>query len=337
MVALSQDPTTEPVAGASRNRKVAFAIVLIAGGLLCGLGLAEAGLRVAGFSAQALPTLQFGWPVAKVLVNQYKPDRDVYWVPHDYVERLAAARAQKPAIVFLGDSCTEFGEYPAATLRRLAEREPAIATGFKLGVAGWSTVQGLTLLRRDVLPLKPRVVTIYYGWNDHWLAIGPPDAEARLTPVGWWLSQHTRSYQLWMKARLIAVPDDRAKRPIRVPLALYEANLREMARLVREQGGTPVLITAPAGHERGKEPKYLTQQHVARLTDLVPLHASYVEATRRAATGGATLCDAARAFEGLPGPKDRYFQKDGIHLTAEGDLRLGDIVASCIASSIAGQ
>jgi lysophospholipase L1-like esterase len=275
MVRLSADRRREPAGAASPKRKVVFASVMMVAGLVCGLGLAEAGLRAAGFSSQALPTLMFGWPVAKVLVNQYKPDRDMYWVPHDYTERLAAARTEPPAIVFLGDSCTEFGKYPDVTLQRMAEREPALATGVKLGVAGWSTVQGLAQLRRDVLPLKPRVVTIYFGWNDHWLAIGPPDAEARLTPVGWWLSQHTRFYQLWMKARLIAVPNDLAKRPVRVPLSLYETNLREMVRLVREQGGTAVLITAPAGHERGQEPKYLAQQHIARLTDVVPLHSSY--------------------------------------------------------------
>jgi lysophospholipase L1-like esterase len=84
----------------------------------------------------------------------------------------------------------------------------------------------------------------------------------------------------------------------------------------------------------GKEPQYLAQQNVARLTDLIPLHASYVEGTRRAAAASsAVLCDAARAFETLPGPKAQYFQKDGVHLSAQGDARLANIVASCIADS----
>jgi lysophospholipase L1-like esterase len=272
--------------------------------------------------------------VSKKLTDHFVPDRDLFWVPNDYAERLAAARAHPPATVFLGDSCTEWGEYPALTLQLLAKSQPALATGVKFGVAGWSSVQGLTQLRRDVLSLNPRVVTIYFGWNDHWRAIGPADAEARFTAVGWWLSQHVRFYQLWMKARMVAGPNDLAKRPLRVPLELYEANLREMARLVREHGGTPVLITAASGHEPGKEPKYLAQQFVARLTDLIPLHASYVEGTRRAAAAsGAVLCDAARAFETLPGPKSQYFLKDGIHLSVAGNDRLASIVASCIAAS----
>jgi lysophospholipase L1-like esterase len=318
----------------SPKLKPSVAAGLILAGLVCGLGVVEGSLRVAGFSSHVLPTLQFGWPVAKALVDQFQSDRDVFWVPNDYFERLAAARARPPATVFLGDSCTEWGEYPALTLQHLKGSAPTLATGIKLGVAGWSSVQGLTQLRRDVLPLNPRVVTIYFGWNDHWRALGPADSDARLTAVGWWLSQHARFYQLWMKVRLVAAPNDLARRPIRVPLALYEANLREMARLIREHGGTPVLITAPAGHEPGKEPRYLAQQNVAPLADLIPLHASYVEGTRHAAAAsGAMLCDAAHAFETLPASKAQYFQKDGIHLSAQGDARLANIVASCIADS----
>jgi lysophospholipase L1-like esterase len=314
------------------KHKNAVAAGVAVASVVCALALAEGGLRVYGFSSSVLPTLQFGWPVAKTVVEHYQGDHDLFWVPHDYSEKLAAARAQRPAVVFLGDSCTEWGEYPALTLQLLKDREPALATGVKLGVAGFSTVQGLSQLRRDVLPLHPHVVTIYFGWNDHWRALGPADAEARLTAVGWWLSQHTRFYQLWMKARLVAAPNDLAKRPIRVPLKVYEANLHEMARLINAAGGVAVLITAPSGHERGHEPSYLARQHMAQLSELVPLHATYVEATRRAATErGARLCDAAKAFETLPGPRSRYFQKDGVHLSVEGDERLADLVASCIA------
>jgi len=310
---------------------VVFVVVLSAG---TGLLAAEGGLRIAGFSAHTFPTLQFGWPVAKWLVDHYVSDRDVLWVPQDYRAKLDAARAHPPAVVFLGDSCTEFGEYPAMTTQRLQQLSPEIATGVKLGVAGWSTVQGLVQLQRDVLPLAPRIVTIYYGWNDHWRALGPSDPDSRTTAAGFWLSQHVRLYQLWMKARLVTtVPRDVAKRPFRVPLPLYEANLKEMARLIQDRGGRAVFITAPSGHERGKEPQYLLQQFVARAPELVPLHASYVEATRRAAAAtGAVLCDAAQNFAGLP-DKARYFQKDGVHLSHAGDERLADLVSRCVVEA----
>jgi hypothetical protein len=57
----------------------------------------------------------------------------------------------------------------------LADRAPSPAHGVKLAVGGWASEQGLRQFRRDVLPLHPRVVmTIYYGWNDHWIAFGGP-------------------------------------------------------------------------------------------------------------------------------------------------------------------
>jgi len=64
----------------------------------------------------------------------------------------------------------------------------------------------------------------------------------------------------------------------------------------------------------------------------VPLHAQYVELTRRAAQAtGAHLCDAAAAFSALPEPHDRYFQSDGIHLTAAGDTEMARVLSACLA------
>ena len=67
------------------------------------------------------------------------------------------------------------------------------------------------------------------------------------------------------------------------------------------------------------------------LPELVPLHAAYVQATRDAAARtGAVTCDAAAAFAALPQPHDRYFQKDGIHLTDAGDAEMAAIVSRCL-------
>lgn len=332
----TRSPVPPLITEKSRRLRFSFAAGLVLMGVVCGLTIAEGSLRLAGYSAQTLPTIQFGWPIAKKLLSNFKPDRDLFWVTPDYAEVLAGARADPPKVVFLGDSCTQWGTYPALAIERLKEIRPALAKGVKLGVTGWSSVQGLTQLRRDVLPLNPRVVTVYFGWNDHWRSNGPGDADARFTAAGFWLSQHLRVFQLWMKVRLVvAAPNDPAKRPIRVPLDLYEANLREIARLVHDRGGTPVLITAPSGHEPGKEPPYLGRQSfVSPLSDLIPLHTRYVEGTRRAAAAtGAMLCDAARAFDALPGPKAQYFKTDGIHLSDSGDAEMARIVASCIADT----
>ena len=139
---------------------------------------------------------------------------------------------------------------------------------------------------------------------------GPADADARLTAAGWWLSQHLRVYQLWMKVRLIAAPNEIAKRPIRVPLDVYEANLREIARLVhrpRRHGRIDHGAVRARAGQGTRLPWAVRRFPTERI--LVPLSHALRRGTRRAAAAtGAMLCDAAQAFDALPGPKARYFK-----------------------------
>src|SRR5262249_48437469 len=141
--------------------RAAVALVAIAGAL----GLAEIGLRTANFSFQTFPVVQFGYPDPVTLHDLFVPDRDLFWVTRDYAGILAEARRTHPAVVFMGDSCTQFGSYPAIVLTRVAETAPALSSGVKVGVVGWSSEQGRAQFTRDILPLHPRVVTLYYGWN----------------------------------------------------------------------------------------------------------------------------------------------------------------------------
>jgi lysophospholipase L1-like esterase len=202
----------------------------------------------------------------------------------------------------------------------------------KLGVGGWSTAQGLVQLRRDVIPLHPNVVTVYYGWNDHWVAMGPTDQEIvdayRLRAA----AAHLRLAQLWLKLE-VAHAAHRTPAPNRVPLPDYRTNLIRIATEARASGIRPVFITAPSNHVQGHEPAYLARRHLRSLGELVPLHTAYVNATREAAAAaGATVCDAAAAFASLPEPHDRYFQKDGIHLTDAGDAEMARVVSGCLLS-----
>ena len=303
-------------------------------GTLVGAFAAEVMLRLLGFEFNPFPVVQFGYPDPKTLTTIYRADKDLFWVPRDYDQRLARARREHPAIVFMGDSCTEFGKYPLWVLSRLHIRGADSATGIALGVSGWSSRQGLAQLKRDVLPLEPRVVTVYFGWNDHWMALGPPDGEIRRSAFVTWLLEHVRIAQLVEKVRLELQhrPDD----PPRVSLPEYRRNLMAMAELVHKAGAEIVLITAPSNHQPGREPQYLLKRHLKRLDSLVPLHRAYVAATRQAARASqAVLCDAARSFEDLPAPHDRYFRADGIHLTDAGDAAMADMVSACVDSALA--
>lgn len=320
--------------GQAPRRALSLAL-LLAFGLVAGLVLSEVVLRIAGFEYRAFPTVQFGWPRPEEMIDAYVADRDLFWVPLDYTEVLERARVDHPAIAFLGDSCTQYGDYPKLTLARLARINPRLSTGVNLGVAGWSAVQGRAQLERDVIDLRPLVATFNFGWNDHWTALGPPDDEARPGWLAWTLFQRTRLVQLVFKARLAAGLKPRAERPNRVDLVTYEATLGEMARLCQKAGIRSVFVTAPSNHRPGQEPDYLADRHLRRLDELVPLHRAYVEATRRAAREtGAVLCDAAAAFDEIHADRDRYFRRDGIHLKPEGDELMADLLAGCIVDAM---
>jgi lysophospholipase L1-like esterase len=316
----------------TRQKALALATVAFVS-IVVALGVTEVGLRLAHFEFQPFPVVQFGWPDPVPLQRVYTSDPDLLWVTKDYGGVIARAHRERPAIVFMGDSCTQFGTYPSKTLQLLASERPSLRQGVKVGVGGWTVMQGEWQLTRDVLPLRPRVVTIYYGWNDHWMALGPPDAEVRRAPVLTWLSDHFRLVQLIAKIRAGWLGRSE-ERPNRVDLPLYESTLVRMVQQIHGAGAQAVLITAASNHTVGAEPGYLKVRHLRRLSDLVPMHQAYVNATRRAAhESGAILCDAAAHFAALPQPHAPYFKRDGIHLTETGDRELAPMVAKCIEAA----
>jgi len=305
-------------------------LVLAAGSVLFTLLLVEGALRVTGFEYHLMPAVQFGWPDPQTIHSAYADDPDLFWVTKDYREKLRAARRTRADVIFMGDSCTEFGTYPARTMELLSTGYPSLKTGIHLAAGGWTSEQGLAQMTRDVLPLHPKVVVIYYGWNDHWMALGPTDPELHAAHRYLWLADHFRLVQLTLKAR-VAMATRKAERPNRVPPDRYRQNLEAMAKLARGAGITPVFVTAPSNHVAGHEPEYLLRRHVRRLADVIPLHQQYVSLTREAArNGGAFLCDAAADFAALPPPRDWLFRADAIHFTPEGDQQLARIVSGCI-------
>jgi len=317
-------------------RRAGKLALLMGASLMVGLLASELALRAVGFSFHLRPErIDFGWPRSLAsLGSEYRADPDLLWVRADYEQRLARARAERPAVAFMGDSCTDFGRYPDLLLQELAHKRPGTRwTGVNLGTAGWSTFQGLRQLQRDVLPLHPRILTVYYGWNDHWIGFGLPDEDvAKLlheTGSGW---QDLRLVQLGQKAWIGAHRSDDSRR---VPLPEFRRNLHEIVRLARGAGIEPVLLTAPTSHRRGHEPQYLKGRWLKRLDDLVPLHQQYVEAVREEGRqDGVLVCDLAQDFATLGGARrDALFLKDGIHMNARGSQRASRVLAACLESS----
>ena len=160
-------------------RRIALSLGVLSVSLAAALLLAEALLRAVGFSFGIAPErVEFGWPDPVTIESLYLSDPDLFWVSKTYYGDLQRLGAERPRILFLGDSCTEFGRYPRLFLERMRAADPhAEIRGDKLGVGGWSSYQGLQQLKRDVLPLRPRIVTFYFGWNDHWIGFGVEDVD----------------------------------------------------------------------------------------------------------------------------------------------------------------
>ena len=307
---------------------------LLLAALALALGASELGLRAAGYRFEpTLESVEFGWPNREVRERRYASDPDLFWVTRDYRERLARLAGRRPDLLFLGDSCTEWGRWPLLLERALAQAHPQrpLLTGV-LGTAGWSSYQGLQQLRRDVLPLRPRALTLWFGWNDHWRGMGVDDAgvHAISRPRWAWL-RALRLEQLLLEARLAWWMRRHGPAPERVAPEAFRANLTAMLAETRAAGGVPVLVTAPSNHRAGAEPAHLAPRWIEDLTRLVPLHRRYVEIARDVAgRERAPLCDLAARFGSLGDDvRAGLFASDGIHLTLAGDRRAAAFLLEC--------
>ncbi len=295
-------------------------------------GVAELTLRLSGFSYVLYPEkIEFGRPEPVLLETGFVEDDDLFWVTKDYRDKLERLRASRPGVIFLGDSCTDFGRYDEELARRVRERRGKAVDYGNLGVAGWSSYQGRRQLERDVAPLAPRAVTLYFGWNDHWIGFGIEDRNvARVKTAFSSRWSRLRLVQLATQAT-VALGTRHTAYPNRVSLDDFADNLRSMVRHARSHGIRPVLITAASAHVPGEEPAYLTERWLRDLSELVPLHQSYVAAVRQvAAAEDADLCDPEAELRALPRAElAGLFRDDGIHLTEAGDRRLAEILDRC--------
>ncbi len=316
-----------------RLRALAINLALVLASVTMLLAVVEVALRLTGFSYVLYPEdIEFGKPDPELMAIGFVEDDDLFWVTRGYGEKLESLRSQRPAVLFLGDSCTHLGHYDSELARRVAAESGGKTLRYgNLGVAGWSSFQGRRQLERDVLPLAPAVVTIYYGWNDHWIGFGIEDKNVALIKQvfsGRWSGW--RLVQLAIKA-MVATGARETAYPNRVSLADFRENLRSMVRQATAGGIRPMLITAATSHTRGREPEELARRWLRELSELVPLHRSYVAAVREVAREeDSALCDAAARFAALPRPEiERSFMADGIHLTADGDRRLAAMLYDC--------
>lgn len=314
-----------------REKRFALAAILL--GTVIALAIAELGLRLADIEYSAYPTrFQFGWPDSKTLDTDFVMDPLIQWKPKEYDKTLQDWKGRRIDVLHMGDSCTQLGNYAGELNRLMQQRQPALNfRNLKLGVAGWSSWQGLQQLQRDVVPLEPRYVTIYFGWNDHWLSYGLPDKQIDFSKARFPLYrmlQQSRVFQVFsfFYNRMLQ-GESAAERPLRVPPEDFRHNLREMVRIARENGIAPILLTAPSSHRPGSEPQYLQDRFLEDLDQLVPLHNQYMAIVREVAKEqDVLLLDLQAEFEAMPYAtvRDEYMKADGIHWKPAGSTAVAE-------------
>ena len=269
----------------------------------------EIGLRLFGFEFALKPA----WVRALdpvVMERRYLVDPDMLWVPREHPARVATARDQRPSMVFMGDSCTHLGRYDER-LQSIAEaRNPGAGFTFvNLGVVGWSSWSGLQQLQRDVLPIRPKAITIYYGLNDQRPHLSLPDKDA--APF----IKEPSVLRIAQLAHKAVIASRQFSSPYRVSPADFRDNLRRIVRIARDNGIIPILLTAPISS-------------TPRRSTPPSLHRRYVEAVREAAEEeDAPLVDLHQEFNRLPRrDRDRLFWNDGVHLKSEGDRKIAELI-----------
>jgi lysophospholipase L1-like esterase len=320
---------------------VAGAIAILAG--------VEALLRIAGFSREIAPlSLRFGYPNPREIADLFRPDPRLFWRlrPDGVFDAEAAVpinargyRGPLPRsprsdglmrIAIAGDSVA-FGAstcWPEVLADMLTARDWEQAEVLNFGVPGYSIVQGIRQYEDEIAPLKPDIVVIAYGWNDHWLArAGVADSELRPPgPRRAAVALAISRLRLVQALRALLVRPAPARGDMRrVPLPEYRGLVERFAREVRDSGARAIVIGLPSALTVDKTPEYLVGDgFTPSATAAAEDHARYLEAGREgAAAAGASFVDAAAAMAGDP----RLFTGDRIHLSAEGHAVLADLLA----------
>lgn len=239
----------------------------------------------------------------------------------------------RPVVLGLGDSCT-FGvgvRFAQTFLARLAGRPGGAVDA---AMPGYTAFEGLQYLREpQVSSLRPKLVVVYFGWNDH--SYGLLTQRELL-----WLRRLSGRSRLAFvllgleRARFLSTwPWKRLKWRRVNPAGEYRRQLEALARRARGMGAVPVIVTG--GYDRlgwVNSPRFR-----ARVDRLLSDQDAYNEAARRAAReSGAGLVDFARAVERLPEARRHLLFADGVHPTAAGHLFLAGLLRPWLACARAG-
>lgn len=246
-------------------------------------------------------------------------------------------------IICLGDSVTAQGEPGYAELlhERLQADPPTTNAweAFNMAVYGYSAMQGLRLFQLETRFLEPDVVTVFFGWNDHWIehATDRTRMARKVSPFWGRLYNKLKTKRLFMLATQLSLGrrvsiKSRAQAGFRVPPAEYVQVLTDLVTEIRAVGARPILLTAP---RRTVYPTKIRHPEVSRQINYDEVHDQYAELTRRVARD--LEVDWVDLHQIMAAPAyDAVFLRDGIHLTQPGLDIIAEILDRKIRELFAG-
>jgi lysophospholipase L1-like esterase len=201
----------------------------------------------------------------------------------------------------------------------LEKQAPGQFEVINAGVIGYTSHQGLRLLKSKVLHWPPNLVTVYFGWNDHWLALGLEDKQQTAgEPSG--IVNSLDSLRLFQLARMLrkGTKADRIAK-LRVEPEDYQSNLSRIQELCSAQDVQTWYLTAPHALDIGIPPYLLTSGEILDPDGLIPLHQKYNTIVRAVAKQQkADLVDLESEMDQMDKPT--LFVDDHIHLSQRGRL-----------------
>ncbi len=242
-------------------------------------------------------------------------------------------------VICMGDSVTAQGRpcYSEYLHRLLCDHPPTSNRweAFNMAVYGYSSLQGLRLFEMNKDKLQPDIVTLYFGWNDHWLnrdddrqlmALEMKPLAGRVVDalrgkrffqlIMWALNPVEHLARVEEKGRFHFVhrnipPTAEVGKQweLRVPPDEYRIVLTAFIREIRSAHAIPLLITAP---RRRLTQAIVDRNHAFSIAAAEQIHDQYVEITRAVARDQhAELLDLAHLMAGAE--CDAFFRPDGIH------------------------
>ena len=349
-------------------------LAILAASLAAALAASELALRLAtppGYPERVFENIDFlrtdpalGW--------RNRPDLDVASVTlaqHRHAARLRTDsrgfRSPEPAggafdgvrIVCLGDSVTfgywvegsirspqratvHFDGYVDELRRLLAEQREGRFEVLNAGVLGYSTSHGLRQLVLRILPLRPDVVTVRFGYNDHTRS---PHPERRTREPRGLLARTLLYAGLDLRIVRLGLEAHQRSRalhpaPWSVPWVepeRFAANLRRFAELGRAHGFRLLFLDYPLAPPGTTVPEdrdlFVRLAGVRDAGELYAEHAAYQEIVARVAREeGIPLLASAPVLRDSPGPL--FEAADPVHLNRSGASALGRLLRDELAA-----